>query len=199
MPIFSDDLKNVAIGHDKKQGSDKFFGGGFSSEDAVRGPLTTEAEAAYACGLREVYEEAGITKKQLSIYTQIGEPVIRTVNHRETGERILLSRYTFLAVAKEGIILPEHTKGEAEMGNRRFVPVISVLRAGLLPRDHSKKFNPHHAQILAETLLAIRTMASDGNPGYDQFFSLLHGLKLCGFDINWYTSRIGEEIRQRRV
>lgn len=199
VPVLSPDLMRVAIGYDMKQGNDKLFGGGFTQEDAVRGTLTSEAEVAYVCGLRKVEEEAGIVKNQLSLYMQIGQPVVRPVTHRDTGVRTVLSRYTFLAIADKEIILPKHTKGEHEMGNRRFVPIVNVLRAGRLPRNHPEKFNPFHALIVVETLLAVRNMASDGNPAFDQFLLQLHALKQIGFNINQYASYLEEEIRLGRI
>ena len=198
--MFSHDFKQIAIGHDNKKSSDKFFGGGFAAEDAVRGLQTSETEAAYACGLRELEEESGIVENQLSLYMQIGEKTLSSVSNRDkSGECILLSRYTFFAVANKGVELPTHTKGELEMGDRRFAPIVNILRAGRLPRNHRDKFNPYHAQMLAETLLVVRTMASDGDPAFDQFLLQLHALKQIGFDINWYTSMIDEELRQRRI
>lgn len=198
--MFSHDLKQIAIGHDRKKGSDKFFGGGFAPEDAVRGQLTCEDDIARACGLRELEEEAGIVEKQLSLYMQIGERVVSQVSNRDKeGKRILLSRYSFFAVANEGVELPAHTEGELEMENRRFVPVVNILRSARLPRNHRDKFNPYHARMLAETLRIVRSMANDGNPAFHQFLLQLHALTQIGFDISWYASMIDEELHQGRI
>ena len=198
--FFAHDLLQVAIGHDTQGGSDKFFGGKFSAEDAVRGPLTSEAEVAHACGLREVYREAGITGEQLDDYRQIGdEPIKRNVPNHETGGRIWLSTYVFCAVAKKNIELPVHTIEETEMSNRRFTPVVNVLRSGLLPRRHKDKFNPFHAKYLVNALHLLRRLTSDGNPAYDRFRTQLFALKLCGFDIDWYQSMIDNDMRRRRI
>ena len=198
--LFSHNLMQVAIGHDNKRGNDKFFGGRFAPEDAVKGPLTGEIEVAHACGLRKLYREAGIAEHQLEDYRQIGdEPTKSNVPNRSTVGRILLSTYAFWAVAKKGVELPEHTIEAAEMGNRRFVPVINVLRSGLLVRGHPDKFNPFHAKELANALLTLRRMTDDGNPAFDRFRTQLLALKLCGFDIDWYLSTIDESLRQRKI
>ena len=53
--------------------------------------------------------------------------------------------------------------------------------------------------MLAETLLFMKSLASDGDPGFDKLLLQLHAMKQIGFDINWYAETVQDEIRMRKI
>ncbi len=182
--LFSSDLKQVVTSFNTKSKVRDLLADGVERCDYEKG-----GSAGFFAASRALAKKAGIKKSHLQIVTHVDTrewDIRNNVSHEE----ISFKEHLFLAIANEGLVLPDKLSLKETFTERKFVDIPTVLSSWSLPDSNPNRLNHFRAMALVRCLIFIQNFVGN-DPVFKPFTHMLDGLyHKQGINLHTYISVI---------